>query len=690
MSFLYPLFLAGMAAVGVPIVLHLIRRQARKHVSFSSLMFLTPSPPRLRHRSRVEQWPLLLLRCLMLCLLAMIFARPFWGQAPESQSNQISRRFVLLVDTSASMQRADLWDQALAQVGEVLDTVNDADRVCLIRFDQRSDLLIRFETWVETEPAQRRALVMQSLQSCTPSWHSTMLGQALVMAAETLEEDRLNDARETLGRGQVVLISDMQQGSDLEALRHYEWPAAVSLQAQAVAPENPTNVTLQQVAQVDAQSLTLRLTNTDTSTRDQFVLRSSQDEAMQTDVYVPAGHSAVVSLSMADQVADGTLRLSGDDHAFDNTLYLAQPWDQHRTLLYLGADDPNDPEHLLFYLRKALASDATRSLNILSKRANDPLTEAELHQAQAVVVGGVLSADRQAWLATALEAGRMVMVAMTSPDQVATLQTLTGRTTLESSLVIADGYTMLSRLDFEHPILKSFVTPEFMDFTRIHVWQHCRVSSESLPNARILAWLDTDDPAWLTLPVGRGLLVVSTFTWQPAHSDLALSSKFVPLLYAMLDYGGVLTEQRPQYYVGDSVALPLQATGLMLQTPGGITVNLSSDEPVFSGTDEPGLYTVGTDTGTRTFAVNLHPSESRTSPMPQEDLEQLGIALDPQETEATPLMEESKRHASALALERGQKFWRTLLCMLLIVCFMEMALAGWLTRSGPVSSGEQP
>ena len=119
-------------------------------------------------------------------------------------------------------------------------------------------------------------------------------------------------------------------------------------------------------------------------------------------------------------------------------------------------------------------------------------------------------------------------------------------------------------------------------------------------------------------------------------------------------------------------------------------VNLASDQEVFSRTDEPGLYTLSTDAGPRVFAVNLHPRESRTSPMPEEDLEQLGIALNPQEIEADPLMEESKRHNSAVALERGQKFWRTLLCALLIVCFMEMALAGWLTRSGPVPSGEQP
>ncbi len=689
MSFLYPLFLAGMAAVGVPIALHLIRRQARKHVAFSSLMFLTPSPPRVRHRSRVEQWPLLLLRCLMLCLLAMIFARPFLGQSPERQPHPVSRRLVLLVDASASMQREDLWDQALARVRDVLDTVNNADRVCVIRFDRRPELLTRFETWTETEPAQRRAVALQWLQARTPSWHRTLLGQALIMAAETLEEDRLNDTHASSGTGQVVLISDMQQGMDLEALRHYEWPKSVSLHVHTVAPKNPSNATVQQVAQTDQKGVTLRVTNVDTSTQDQFVLTSSHNAAERTDVYVPAGHSTVVSLPVADQDANLTLRLSGDDHAFDNTLYLAQPWDQRRTLLYLGPEDPNDPKGLLFYLKKALASDTTRSLTIRSKGAHDPLTEADVLQAQAVVVGDVLSPDRQAFLSRALALGRLVLVVMTSPAQATTLNALTGSSTIESSQVTADAYAMLSRLDFEHPILNSFVEPQFSDFTRIHVWQYCRVASDSVPEARILAWLDNDHPAWLTWSVGRGVLVASTFTWQPGHSDLALSSKFVPLLYAVLGYGGVLTEQRPLYGVGDPVVLPTQAGALTLQTPSGTAVTLAPDQRVFSDTDEPGLYRVTTDAGPRLFAVNLHPRESRTSPMPPEDLESLGVTLNAHPAESNPRMEESRRHSSGAALEQGQKLWRSLLCALLIVCFMEMALGAWLTRPSPIPPGDQ-
>ena len=52
MSALSPLYLLGLLAVAAPIIFHLIRRAPKGEVPFSSLLFLTPSPPRLTRRSR--------------------------------------------------------------------------------------------------------------------------------------------------------------------------------------------------------------------------------------------------------------------------------------------------------------------------------------------------------------------------------------------------------------------------------------------------------------------------------------------------------------------------------------------------------------------------------------------------------------------------------------------------------------
>ncbi len=62
MSMLAPLYILGLSAVVAPIVFHLIRRSPRGDVPFSSLMFLSPTPPSLTRRSRLDHWLLLLLR----------------------------------------------------------------------------------------------------------------------------------------------------------------------------------------------------------------------------------------------------------------------------------------------------------------------------------------------------------------------------------------------------------------------------------------------------------------------------------------------------------------------------------------------------------------------------------------------------------------------------------------------------
>ena len=55
MSLLMPLYIAGLAAISLPLIFHLIRRSPRGQVVFSSLMFLSRSPPRLTRRSRLDQ-----------------------------------------------------------------------------------------------------------------------------------------------------------------------------------------------------------------------------------------------------------------------------------------------------------------------------------------------------------------------------------------------------------------------------------------------------------------------------------------------------------------------------------------------------------------------------------------------------------------------------------------------------------
>ena len=87
MSFLAPLFLVGLAAVAVPIFVHLIQRERKRVVQFPSLMFVQKIPSQSVQRRRIRHWFLLLMRAAAIPLSIAIFNSP-----PDATSNPSTSR----------------------------------------------------------------------------------------------------------------------------------------------------------------------------------------------------------------------------------------------------------------------------------------------------------------------------------------------------------------------------------------------------------------------------------------------------------------------------------------------------------------------------------------------------------------------------------------------------------------------
>src|SRR5690606_22457884 len=136
LSFLVPAFLAGLLALGIPIAIHLSRRQAREPVQFPSLMFLKNIPQQTEERRQIHRWPLLLLRCLAILLLVLAFARPFLDrdEAQASVPTTGARELVVLGDRSYSMGVGDRWQQAVEAGVGAIDGMSSQDRGTLIFF----------------------------------------------------------------------------------------------------------------------------------------------------------------------------------------------------------------------------------------------------------------------------------------------------------------------------------------------------------------------------------------------------------------------------------------------------------------------------------------------------------------------------------------------------------------------------
>lgn len=700
MNFLAPLFLIGGIALALPVIFHLIRRITREKTVFSSLLFLEPTPPRLTRRSRIENWLLLLLRCLVLALLALGFARPFLkDRAAPPEPEGAAQRTVLLLDASASMRRPDLWSDAVSRAAAILREARPGDEFAISVFSRDVRSLLRFDEWKSASAGDRSALALARLKDVSPDGAGTFLGPGLVRAAEQLAEA---DATEAAGRRRIVVFSDFQEGSHTEVLQGYEWPKDVQVQLEPIKVKNPGNAGLQLVAEAASQEsstnpvVRVRVVNSPDAAKDRFQVgwlapaAATGFAGTPLEVYVPAGQSRIVAVPVPKGIEGlNRIGLTGDGADFDNTVAVIPPEAVRTRVLYLGADRETETRQPLYFLKRAFPPTRRQMVDVVTASGDGALAPEFITGAALTIVTDPLPDERARQLREAMQAGATVLAAPKAVGVAATLGRLTGVEGLAVSESATGRYAILSELDFRHPLLGIFADPRFSDFSRIHFWKHRRLDAASIPGARVVARFDGGDPALLEVPAGRGRLLLLTSGWHPEDSQLALTTKFVPLLYSMLELAGGMAAPPSQYSVGDTVPLPLDPsnTARVVLDPDGVAVPLPAGATNFTATTKPGIYTLKDSTPLVRFGVNLEPGESRTAPMALDDLERLGAPI----VQPAGRSEAAEKARQALLqsteAEARQKLWRWFLIGALALLLVETFLAGWTARRTTVPEG---
>src|ERR1700710_2323160 len=109
MGFLAPWFLAGALALGVPVFVHLLRRQTTTPRPFSSLMFFERGTQSSTRHRRLRYLLLFSLRTALLFLLVLAFANPFIRLAGSGTTNKL---LLVVVDQSFSMRAGTRFQDA--------------------------------------------------------------------------------------------------------------------------------------------------------------------------------------------------------------------------------------------------------------------------------------------------------------------------------------------------------------------------------------------------------------------------------------------------------------------------------------------------------------------------------------------------------------------------------------------------
>lgn len=678
MSFLAPWFVvAGIAAVSLPILFHLFRRTPQGRLPFSTLMFLTPSPPRLTRRSRLENLPLLLLRALVLILLALTFGRPLLRELLESKQDVTAgRRVAVLIDASASMRRGDLWMRAVREVEKLADAATPYDELSLTAFDREPRTLVSLETWRTAPVGERAGLVRAALLELQPTWYATRLDEALVGAAETLDAAE-RDAKSTDVERQrrIVLVSDVQTGAATAGLQRFEWPKRVEVEVVALAVPT-TNAGLHALAATDeppeagADAVRNRVlvTNAATSGKETFTLAWKIETPTEADrpaqAYVPPGQARVIRAPPTPPGDAAALVLAGDDEPFDNTLWIVPPTREEVRVLHLAAEKADDPQTLRYFLERALAAApggrrfTVETVDPHAAEVRAP-TDRDLVQVSLVTVAGSRELP-QAWrdaLGPWLQRGGVACCVLLDDVDASWRSLMPEELMKPGRMTVADpadeDYALWEAIDLRHPLFAPLNDPRFADFSKIRFLHRRQLTldDEAQKLAQVPVRFDSGDPALVDVPVGAGRVFLLAAGWQPRESGLGVSSKFLPIITTMAELG-------------------------WRKAPVVAQAETSPEFP------EPGIHEVAGDEAgkVKRVAVNLPADESKTAPLPVEALEALGVRLAKESAPETPATIEEKKNLQVRELEARQQLWRWCLTAALGCLVVETWYAGRTAR----------
>jgi hypothetical protein len=271
-----------------------------------------------------------------------------------------------------------------------------------------------------------------------------------------------------------------------------------------------------------------------------------------------------------------------------------------------------------------------------------------------------------------------MLYVLTDPAAATSLGRLMNQEALTVNEARSSTHALLGSIKFDHPLFQPFADPRYADFTKIHFWKHRQLKLNDDVSRRVLAAFDNGDPFLLEQTVGTGRLLVATSGWHPADSQLALSSKFVPLIGGMFPRAANGIEQS-QRNILEPVELPAAVTEQRaVRGPDGNESPLPADAKVFDAANEPGVYRLTLAGQETPLAFNLASDESRTSPLPVEELELRGAKVGTQPT--AEQLAERQRQARIFELENRQKLWRWLIVAVLAILLIETALAGRLAH----------
>ncbi|MEM7137178.1 MAG: BatA and WFA domain-containing protein [Myxococcota bacterium] len=597
-----PWVLAGLVAVGAPILAHLLRKQKLPRQTLPTIAFLHRVHATRATRLRIVDMLLLAIRVLLVMCLVFVAAKPY--RVVQSSVAERQHALALVIDDSLSMsaihEGATLIERANALAKDQLRRLPEGSEVSVVLAGQPA------RVWVRN--ASDPSLVADALGEIDDrSIRAGDLCEAVRMATDLVLESDLSDRR-------ILVFSDFTRGAKATEC---EWPKrGIQVGLEKVSTPNPDNRAIQGVEIADDRGpdgelrLEVTVEGDNLDKADRVRLRRKGQETGEAKVQDVDGKViAVVRVDGAGDDAVVEIRLDPDDVLpADNVHGVLLGSDTIHVLLVDGDPHPDPRRRETAFLSHALdvAPQAGRAFAVETLDAQD-LSENAIVRADVIVLANAtLDAEWLPLLQRFVSGGGSLWI--TAGDKI------NPRAYGSVLRDLLPGRYTTSRTSDGRIRMRSDELPEL---GQVSVHGRTPIEETSL-DAVVTARFDDGSPAMVEHRFRSGRVAMLATTIDDAWTDLPYQPVFVPFVLQTLTRLAGRSLHTVQPFGGVTLPGSTRTQRMQVITPSGRTLDLpEGDRVVFRETDEIGAYRVlvnGVPGPRFAFVVNAPAEESDLVP----------------------------------------------------------------------------
>jgi hypothetical protein len=520
MGLFAPWFLGGLAALGIPVFVHLLRKHVTTPRPVSSLMFFERGTQSSTRHRKLRYLLLFALRFALILLVVLAFANPFIRRASADANGRL---LVIVLDNSFSMRAGNHFALAKQQALAALSAKPHSAKAQVMALGGRLDVL--------TQPVTDEAQLRAALESIQPGdGHASFgdLGRSLRALSETVHNPidlhLFSDLQRT---AMPANFADMVLPGNASLILHPiatgtaipNWTVeSIDAPSELADPKDPKNSRVRAViasygASAAVKNVTLVVNGKTLSTR---------------KVEVPANGRASVEFAPLD-VGYGfnrcEIRIDGGDSlpADDSAEFSIHRSDPERVLFVHNAADSRSPIYFGAALQAAAhASFVLQSVSVEQVQDLDPVKFAFVVLSDVPTLPSIFANTLQQYVA---RGGNVLIALGTSSAQSGKIPLWGSNVSERHNYGESGGAASIGRVDFSYPALA-----QGQPGRDNGGWAAVKVLYASVVNAaqtRVAAWLTDGTPLVLDKQFGEGHVLLLATGLDNLTNDLPLHPVFV-------------------------------------------------------------------------------------------------------------------------------------------------------------------